>query len=171
MGIEHVPAWNMDSSNLFGTDWVVCNYCNEKTDMTRCRLMSEGQGSFKCGKCASTTTVLNRFLGAGVAQTLQKIPPAEREKFFKFAKENVAGAINEIQVLDEEARDLGEALPVWRQLPSAQRLGDARLRHATHREVLTVRGHHGGPGVGQGVPRASSRRLGEWDQRQVHHRC
>ena len=95
MGIEHVPAWNMDSSNLFGTDWVVCNYCNEKTDMTRCRLINKGQGTFRCGKCSSATTVLNRSLAAGAAHALQKIPPSEREKFFKFAKENVAGAIKE----------------------------------------------------------------------------
>ena len=90
-----MPAWNMDSSDLFGTSWVFCSYCNEKTDMTRCRLIIKGQGIFKCGKCSTTTTTLNRFLGAGVAQTLQKIPPAERDKFFRFAKENNAGAINE----------------------------------------------------------------------------
>ena len=95
MGIEHVPAWNMDSSNLFGASWVVCNYCNEKTDMTRCRLVSKGQGPFKCGKCCTTTTTLNRFLGHGVAQTLQNISPAEREQFWKFARENNARAIKE----------------------------------------------------------------------------
>ena len=83
----------MDSSNLFGGSWVVCSYCNEKTDMTRCRLISKGQGTFRCGKCSTTTTTLNRFLGARVAQTLQKIPPAERAQFFKFARENNAGAI------------------------------------------------------------------------------
>ena len=88
-----MPAWNMD--NLFGDSYVFCSYCNEKTDMTRCRLISKGQGTFRCGKYSSTTTVLNRFLGAGVAQTLQKIPPAEREKFFKFARANTAGAIRE----------------------------------------------------------------------------
>ena len=83
----------MDTENLWGTSWVVCSYCNEKTEMTRCRLISKAQPTFKCSKCSSTTTTLNRFLGAGVAQTLEKIPPAEREQFFKFAKENNAGAI------------------------------------------------------------------------------
>ena len=85
----------MDSSNLVGDSWVVCSYCNEKTDMTRCRLISKGWGTVRCGKCSSTTTTLNRFLGAGVAQTLQKIPPAEREQFFKYATENNARAIKE----------------------------------------------------------------------------
>ena len=83
----------MDTAHLWGASWVVCSYCNEKTEMTRCRLMSKTQATWRCGKCSSTTTTLNRFLGAGVAQTLQKIPPAEREQFFKFARENNAGAI------------------------------------------------------------------------------
>ena len=85
----------MDTENLWGTSWVVCSYCNEKTEMTRCRLMSKAQPTFRCCKCCSTTPTLNRFLGAGVAQTLQKIPPAERAQFFKFARENNAGAIKE----------------------------------------------------------------------------
>ena len=85
----------MDTAHLWGASWVVCSYCNEKTEMTRCRLTSKTQATFKCNKCYSTTTTLNRFLGAGVAQTLQKIPPAEREQFFKFARENNAGAIKE----------------------------------------------------------------------------
>ena len=90
-----MPAWNMDTANLFGAPWVVCSYCNEKTEMTRCRLTSTTQATFKCNKCSSTPTTLNRFLGAGVAQTLQKIPHAEREQFWKFAKENNARAIKE----------------------------------------------------------------------------
>ena len=85
----------MDSSDLFGGSWVICSYCNEKTDMTRCRLISKGSGTFRCNKCNTTTTTLNRYLGARVAQTLQNIPPAEREQFFKFARENNAGAIKE----------------------------------------------------------------------------
>ena len=83
----------MDTANLFGASWVVCSYCNEKTEMTRCRLASKAQATFKCNKCNCTTTTLNRFLGANVAQTLQKIPPAERAQFWKFARENNAGAI------------------------------------------------------------------------------
>ena len=79
--------------NVFGGSYVFCSYCNAKTGMTRCRLINKGSGTLKCGKCSSTTTTLNRFLGARVAQTLQNIPPPEQEQFFKYAKENNARAI------------------------------------------------------------------------------
>ena len=160
----------MDSSNLFGDSWVVCSYCNEKTDMTRCRLISKGQGTFRCGKCSTTTTTLNRFLGAGVAQTLQKIPPAEREQFFKFARENNARAIKEKitflmrrhETWEKRYQSGGNYLPlsVWQ----TQGYDTSRIERLSRPEDI-MEDHVLGK-----VPRARSRRLGEWDQRQVHHR-
>ena len=102
---------------------------------------------------------------------MEKIPPAEREQFWKFAKENNAGAIKERiaflmrrhETWEKRYQSGGNYLPlsVW----ATQGYDTQRIERLSRPEDI-MEDHS----VGQGVPRASSRRLGEWDQRQVHHR-
>lgn len=55
--------------------------------------LDKNKRNLQVDKCLTVTTTLNRALGAGAAQPVLKIPHAEREQFWKFAKENISNAI------------------------------------------------------------------------------
>ncbi len=68
IAISSVPAWVMDDEP------VVCQDCNEPSEMRRCRLMSKTLGTFRCNRCNSTCTTLHRTMGAGLGRMLKVIP-------------------------------------------------------------------------------------------------
>ena len=102
---------------------------------------------------------------------MEKIPPAERAQFWKFARENNAGAIKEAitalmkryETWEKRYQSGSNYLPlsVW----ATQGYDTQRIERLSRPEDIMENDV-----LGKVYRVPILRRLGEWDQRQVHHR-
>ena len=79
--IDSVAAWNFEDHK------VMCSDCAVECSIVNCRLLAKVAGKFRCPQCSSTHTKIHRSFGAGMSASLLRIPEADRQSFFKNAKD------------------------------------------------------------------------------------
>ena len=91
---------------------VTCADCGGACELVKARLLSKTQGTFRCPKCNNTHSKIYQSCGGGMGKQIAELPQADREKFFKDAKELSTKEIKErlqMQLTKEMRRPMKKA--------------------------------------------------------------